>query len=30
VIFKEFFWNFQKRVARSLCGRSGPLWSRPN
>jgi len=28
--FWEFFWNFQKGVARSLCGRSGPLWSRPN
>jgi len=24
------YWNFQKGVARSLCGRSGPLWSRPN
>ena len=30
VIFKEFFWNFQKGVARSLCGRSEPLWSQPN
>ena len=35
-IFKfEFcdFWeflNFQKGVVWSLCGRSGPLWSRPN
>jgi len=29
VIFKRFFWNFQKGVAWSLCGRSGPLWSRP-
>jgi len=29
VIF-EIFWNFQKGVARSLCRRSGPLWSRPN
>jgi len=29
VIF-DFFWNSQKGVARSLCGRSGPLWSRPN
>ena len=28
VIF-ENFWNFQKGVARFLCGRSGPLWSRP-
>jgi len=27
--FWEFFWNFQKGVTRSLCGRSGPLWSRP-
>jgi len=25
-----FFWNFQEGVARSLCGRSGPLWSPPN
>jgi len=24
----EFFWNFQKGIARSLCGWSGPLWSR--
>jgi len=29
VIF-ENFWNFQKGIARSLCGRCGPLWSRPN
>ena len=29
VIF-EIFWNFKKGVARSLCGRSGPLWPRPN
>jgi len=29
VIFENFL-NFQKGVARSLCGRSGPLWSRPN
>jgi len=28
VIFEIF--NFQKGVARSLCGQSGPLWSRPN
>jgi len=28
--FLRIFWNFQKGVARSLCGRSGPLWSRPN
>jgi len=27
--FVDFF-NFQKGVARSLCGRSGLLWSRPN
>ena len=30
VIFGNFFLNFQKGVARSLCGRSGPLWSRLN
>jgi len=30
VWFLRIFWNFQKGVARSLCGRSGPLWSRPN
>ena len=29
VIF-EFFLNFQKRVAQSLCSWSGPLWSWPN
>jgi len=29
VIFENFL-NFQKGVARSLCSRSGPLWSRPN
>jgi len=28
--FFKIFWNFQKGVVRSLCGRSGPLWSRPN
>jgi len=28
--FLRFFWNFQKGVSRSLCGRSGSLWSRPN
>ena len=28
--FLDFFWNFQKGVVRSLCGWSGPLWSRPN
>jgi len=28
--FLRIFLNFQKGVARSLCGRSGPLWSRPN
>ena len=28
--FLRIFWNFQKGVARSLCGRSGPLWSRPH
>jgi len=28
--FFRIFWNFQKGVARFLCGRSGPLWSRPN
>jgi len=27
--FLRIFWNFQKAVW-SLCGRSGPLWSRPN
>jgi len=26
----ENFLKFSKGVARSLCGRSGPLWSRPN
>jgi len=26
----RIFWNFQKGVAQSLCGRSGPLWLRPN
>jgi len=29
VIF-EIFLKFSKGVAQSLCGRSGPLWSRPN
>jgi len=29
VIFENFL-NFQKGVALYLCGRSGPLWSRPN
>ena len=28
--FLRIFWNFQKGVMLSLCGRSGPLWSRPN
>jgi len=28
-IFENFI-NFQKGVARSLCARSEPLWSRPN
>jgi len=28
--FWEFFWNFQQGIAWSLCGRCGPLWSRPN
>jgi len=28
--FWRIFWNFQKGVARCLCGQSGPLWSRPN
>jgi len=28
--FFRIFWNFQKGIARSLCGRSGPLWLRPN
>jgi len=28
--FLRIFLNFQKGVAQSLCGRSGPLWSRPN
>jgi len=28
--FLRIFWNFQKGIARSLCGRSRPLWSRPN
>ena len=28
--FLRIFWNFQKGVARSLCDRSRPLWSRPN
>jgi len=28
--FFTILWNFQKGVARSLCGRSGPLWLRPN
>ena len=28
--FLRIFWNFQKGVARSLCGRCGPLWLRPN
>jgi len=28
--FLSIFGNFQKGIARSLCGRPGPLWSRPN
>jgi len=28
--FLRIFWNFQKAIARYLCSRSGPLWSRPN
>jgi len=24
----RIFWNFQKGVARNLCSRSRPLWSR--
>ena len=28
--FLRIFWNFQKGIAWSLYGRSGPLWSRPN
>jgi len=28
--FLRIFWNFQKGVARSLCGWFGPLWSWPN
>ena len=27
--FERIFVNFQKGIARSLCGRSGSLWSRP-
>jgi len=29
VIFENVL-DFQKGIAWSLCGRSGPLWSRPN
>ena len=30
LLFLRIFLNFQKGVARSLCSRSGPLWSRQN